>query len=69
MSLCVIDYLNKHLEDKRHWEPPQVMILKDELVRYCHIHVALYMDELLQIMAGAFKVVYTAEFTLRCGVA
>ena len=69
MSLCVIDYLNKNLEDKRHWEPPQVMILKDELVQHCNIHVALYMDELLQIMAGAFKVVCTADLTLRCCVA
>ena len=56
MSLCAIEYLNKRVKDKRNWEPWQVLTMKDALLQHCDIQVALYVDEVLKIMAGAFKV-------------
>lgn len=67
MSVCVIEYLEKTIKKKAGWEPRHVVHRKSEIVSACGIQVALYLDELLQIMAGAFKVRRRRQGKRACG--
>lgn len=49
-------YLARHVRKPDGWQPQHILHRKDEVVARCGISVALYLDELLGIMGGAFKV-------------
>ncbi|GBF93900.1 hypothetical protein Rsub_06899 [Raphidocelis subcapitata] len=55
MTLCVVDYLSGVVKNKAAWFPNDVLQFKQGIVDACNIHVALYLNEVLKIMAGAFK--------------
>ncbi|KAI7846312.1 hypothetical protein COHA_000149 [Chlorella ohadii] len=55
LSLCVIEYLQRNVKKRLGWEPKHVLHRKNDIVQECGVQVAMYLDELLQIMAGAFK--------------
>jgi hypothetical protein len=55
MSLCVVDYLSGRVRNKAVWPAAEVLQYKDGIVEACAVHVALYLEEVLKIMAGAFK--------------
>jgi hypothetical protein len=65
MVLCVIEFLKPRIADPAIWSPHDVIQYKQEMVEACNLTVALYFDQVLKIMAGAFKADGGAMY--RCG--
>ena len=56
MSICVVDYLARHVRNRLRWQPEKILKLRDKIVKECRIEAVPWMNDILQIIAAGFKV-------------